>query len=236
MPGVSAPRASERRRGPLIAWLVFVGFLVLVGYAARLSGTETPDNLAYKWSSSLAALIQYWLFLVVILAIALISKLELRAAFALRRPASWPRAFGLALLCLVVIYLASFAYERLLSLFGDWSPTDEPGLVPDGWDSSRPAPFVAFFLVVTLLAPAVEELTYRGLGIFLLQPWGARLAILATGVLFGAAHGLVYGFPILAFFGIVVGWLRVRTDSIYPGIALHATFNGIALIASVSAG
>lgn len=89
---------------------------------------------------------------------------------------------------------------------------------------------------MTLLAPAVEELTYRGLGIFLLQPWGARLAILATGVLFGAAHGLVYGFPILAFFGIVVGWLRVRTDSIYPGIALHATFNGIALIASVSAG
>lgn len=131
---MSSPGTAGRRVGPLIAWLVFVGILVLLGYAARLSGTETPDNLAYKWSSSLAALIQYWLFLVVILAIALVSKLELRAAFALRRPASWPRALGLALLCLVVIYLASFAYEQLLSLFGDWSPTDEQGLVPDGWE------------------------------------------------------------------------------------------------------
>jgi membrane protease YdiL (CAAX protease family) len=233
---MSSPEASERRVGPLVAWLVFVGVLVLAGYAARLSDTETPDDLAYRWSSSVAALVQYWLFLVVILAIALVSKLELREAFALRRPASWPRAIGLAVLCLVVIYLASFAYERVLSLFGDWSPTDEQGLVPDGWDSSRAAPFVAFFLVVTLVAPAVEELTYRGLGISLLQPWGTWLAIIATGVLFGAAHGLVYGLPILAFFGIVVAWLRVRTNSIYPGMVLHAAFNGIALIASVSAG
>jgi sodium transport system permease protein len=233
---VSAPRASERRRGPLIAWLVFVGILVLLGYAARLSDTETPDDLAYRWSSSIAAIFQYWLFLVVLVVIVLVSKLDFHDAFALRRPASWRRALGLALLCLVVIYLASFAYERILSLFGDWSPTEEQGLVPDGWDSSRAAPFAAFFLVVTLLAPATEELTYRGLGMAVLQPWGSWLAILVTGVLFGAAHGLVYGLPILAFFGIVVGWLRVRTNSIYPGIALHATFNGLALIASVSLG
>jgi membrane protease YdiL (CAAX protease family) len=231
---MSSPEPSERRIGPLIAWLVFVGILVLVGYAARLSGTETPSDLAYRWSSSIAAVIQYWLFLVVIVTIALVSKLNLRETFALRRPPSWPKAAGLAALCLLVIYLASFVYERALSLFGDWSPTDEQGLVPDGWDSSRAAPFVAFFLVVTLVAPAVEELTYRGLGISLVQPWGVPLAIVSTGVLFGAAHGLFVGFPILAFFGIVVGWLRVRTNSIYPSIALHATFNGIALLVSVS--
>ena len=34
--------------------------------------------------------------------------------------------------------------------------------------------------------------------------------------------------------GLVVGWLRARTDSVYPGMALHATFNAIALIASVA--
>ena len=55
-----------------------------------------------------------------------------------------------------------------------------------------------------------------------------------TGLLFGAAHGLLVALPILAFFGMVVAWLRVRTDSVYPGMLLHATFNGIALIAAVS--
>jgi membrane protease YdiL (CAAX protease family) len=231
---MSAPGTSPRRVGPLIAWLVFVGLLAVVAYAGRLSGAETPDDVAYQWSSSILAFIQYWFFLAIIVAIALISKMELRDAFALRAPRSWPRALGLAVLALVVIYVAAFVYEQLLSLFGDWSATDEQGLVPSGWDSSRAAPFVAFFLVVTVLAPVVEELTYRGLGISLLEPWGAALAVVVTGVLFGAAHGLIVGLPILAFFGIVVGWLRVRTDSVLPGIMLHATFNGIALIAAVS--
>jgi membrane protease YdiL (CAAX protease family) len=231
---MSARETSQRRVGPLIAWLVFVGMLVVIAYAGRVSGAETPDDVAYQWSSSILGFIQYWFFLAVIVAIALISKMELQDAFALRPPRSWPRALGLAVLALVVIYAGAFVYDQVLSLFGDWSATDEQGLVPQGWDSSRAAPFIAFFLVVTLLAPAVEELTYRGLGISLLEPWGAALAIIVTGVLFGAAHGLIVGFPVLAFFGIVVGWLRVRTDSVLPGIVLHATFNGIALIAAVS--
>lgn len=231
---MSAPETSQRRVGPLIAWLVFVGSLALIAYAGRLSGAETPDDVAYQWSSSIAGFAQYWFFLVVILSIALISRMELQEAFALRRPRSWPRAIGLALLALGVIYLGAFVYEQVLSLFGDWSATDEQGLVPQGWDSGRAAPFVAFFLVVTLLAPVVEELTYRGLGISLLEPWGAALAIIVTGLLFGAAHGLVVGLPILAFFGIVLGWLRMRTDSVFPGMMLHATFNGIALIVAVS--
>jgi membrane protease YdiL (CAAX protease family) len=125
-------------------------------------------------------------------------------------------------------------YERALSLFGDFDPTEEQGLVPDGWDSSRAGAFIAFFVVVTFIAPTVEELTYRGLGLSLLQPYGTALAIVATGVLFGLAHGLLVGLPILSVFGIVVGWLRVRTDSIYPPIALHSAFNGIALLVSVS--
>ena len=49
-----------------------------------------------------------------------------------------------------------------------------------------------------------------------------------------AAHGLIVAFPVLAFFGLANGVIRVRTDSIYPPMLLHATFNGIALIAAVS--
>jgi hypothetical protein len=93
---------------------------------------------------------------------------------------------------------------------------------------------VAFFLAVTLLAPLVEELTYRGLGFSLLQPYGVALAVVVTGALFGLTHGLLIGLPVLVFFGIVVGWLRAKTDSVYPGMVLHAAFNAIALSVSVS--
>src|SRR6476660_1066664 len=114
---MSASEKSPRRVGPLIAWLVFVGMLVLIAYAGRLSGAETPDDVAYQWSSSILGFVQYWFFLVVIVAIALISRMELRDAFALRAPRSWPRALGLAVLALVVIYVGAFVYEQVLSLF-----------------------------------------------------------------------------------------------------------------------
>lgn len=222
----------ERYPRRLLAWFIFVAALTLLAYGARLTDTETPDDLAYRWSSSVAALIQYGIMLGILLLIA--RGLPKRELFALRRPVSWARSLGLAALSLAAIYLAAFVYERALSVFGNWDPSEEQGLVPDGWDSSRAPAFIAFFLVVTLVAPAIEELTYRGLGISLLLPWGAVLAVGATGLLFGAAHGLLVALPILTVFGLVVGWLRVRTNSVYPGIVLHGTFNAIALIASVA--
>ena len=224
--------ATNRHPTRLIAWLAFVFVLTSLNYVGRFAGGDTPDDIAYQWTSSIAAVVQFGLMLGILLLIA--TGLSKRELFALRRPESWKRSLVLAGASLLAIYAVSAAYSGLLSLFGNFDATDEQGLVPKGWDSSRAAPFVAFFLVVTLLAPVVEELTYRGLGISLLTPYGTVLAIGVTGVLFGLTHGLLIGLPVLAVFGVVVGWLRVKTDSVYPGMILHGTFNGVALIAAVS--
>ncbi len=225
--------ADARHPGRLTAWLVFVLSLTGLNYLGRFIGSdETDDDIAYQWISSIGVVIQFAVMLGILLLIA--RGLDKRDVFALRAPASWKRAAGLTVLGLLAIYAAAVAYSGLLSLLGDFDPSAEQGLVPDEWDSSRAAPFIAFFLSVTLIAPAVEELTYRGMGVWLVQPYGSVLAIVATGLLFGLAHGLLVGLPILAFFGLVVGWLRVRTNSIVPSFALHATFNGIALVAAVS--
>ena len=233
-PAVEHGAAPERHPGRLAAWLVFVVSLLLLSYVSRASAGDTPDDLAYRYSSSVAA--------------ARPVRDHARDPAAHRPRAASARALR-----------APPARRRGNARSGSphsrsWSsmrrrsptrassrssatstPTEEQGLVPDGWDSSRAAPFVAFFLAVTLLAPVVEELTYRGMGVSLVLPYGTVLAVLLTGVLFGLAHGLLVGLPVLAFFGIVVGWLRVRTESIYPPISLHGTFNAIALIASVAA-
>jgi membrane protease YdiL (CAAX protease family) len=232
---VSEPATVTRRPGRLAAWLVFVLALTALNYVGRFAtdDSEATNDIAYQWVSSIAVVVQFGLMLGVLLLITI--GLPRRELFALRRPESWKRALGLAVLALVVIYLGSLAYTGILSLLGDFDPTEEQGLVPDEWDSSKAAPFVAFFLAVTLLAPVVEELTYRGLGFSLFLPYGAAVAVLSTGVLFGLTHGLLIGLPVLAFFGIVVGWLRARTDSVYPGILLHATFNAVALLVSVLA-
>lgn len=230
---MSEPATTERHPGRLAAWLVFVLALTALNYAGRFAAEDTVDEeIAYQWVSSIGVVVQFGIMLGILLLIA--RGMPKRNVFALRPPESWKRAAGYTVLSLVAIYAAAAAYTGLLSLIGDYDASEEQGLVPDEWDPDRAAPFVAFFLAVTLLAPAVEELTYRGTGVWLLRPYGTVLAIVATGLLFGLAHGLVIGLPVLAFFGLVVGWLRVRTESIYPPIVMHATFNGVALIVAVS--
>lgn len=220
------PSAIARHPVRLAAWLVFVGALTALSYGSRLSDIEPPEDVAYRYSSSVAAVIQYGFMLLVLLLVSV--GLSRRDAFAWRRPASWPRALALSGATLLVIWASAAA----LSPFLDAS--EEQGLVPKEWDPSRAGAFAAFFVTVSVLAPTVEELAYRGLGFSLLAPYGAWTAILVTGVLFGAAHGLILGLPVLVIFGIAIGWLRHRTASIFPPILLHGVFNGTALIAAVA--
>ena len=85
------------------------------------------------------------------------------------------------------------------------------------------------------MAPFVEELTYRGLGFAAVRDaFGNGAAVAVTAVAFGLAHGLFEALPVLTIFGLILAWVRLKTGSIYPTIALHALFNGVALIAAVT--
>lgn len=211
--------------GRLAGWLAFTTAFAALNYALRFAGGEEPKDIAYRYSSSIAAVVQYAFILGILLLIA--RGLPKREIFALHRPPSWPRALGYTALALLAIWIVA----AILAPFLD--ATDEQGLVPDKWDSSRAGAFAAFFAAVAVLAPMVEELTYRGLGFTLLASYGRWTAILTTGVFFGFAHGLLIALPVLTIFGIAVGWVRDRTGSVYPGMLLHGTFNGVALIVSV---
>lgn len=220
--GVTARPGTWR----LVAWFVFVLTLAALSYASRLAGGDPPDDLAYRYSTSIAALVQYGLMLGILLLIA--RGLPTRETFALRRPASWKRAVAYTVLALAAIWVASAALSPFLDA------NDEQGLVPDEWDSGRVGAFAAFFLTVAVVAPMVEELTYRGLGFSLLAPYGTIAAVVVTALLFGIAHGLLVALPILVIFGLANGWLRAKTNSIYPPMILHGLFNGVALIVAVA--
>jgi hypothetical protein len=62
---------------------------------------------------------------------------------------------------------------------------------------------------------------------------GRWQSIIIVGFAFGLAHGLLEALLVLVPFGIVLAYLRDRTDSVYPGMIVHGLFNGIALAAAV---
>jgi len=212
----------------LIAWFAFVASFSALNYAARFaSGPEDNTQVAYQWSSAIGGLIEYAVVFGIVL---LISRgTPLRETFALRRPRSWWRAIGISLGVLVAV----MAVTALLAPFGN--ADKEQGLTPTAWNSHRVAQFAAFAFVVAVIGPLVEELTFRGLGYSLLEPYGRGRAIIVVGLAFGLVHGLLIGFAIIATFGTGLAYLRSRTGSIYPCVLLHALFNGAALALSVAA-
>jgi hypothetical protein len=207
-------------------WCALIVFMATVAYASRFTSDTTPNDVAYKWSSSILGLIQYAVILGILYVITL--GLDRRSFLAFRRPTSWARAVGIA----VAILIAVFVVGGIVDQFGN--PEKEQGLIPQHWDSSRIAPFAAFAFVVVVVAPIVEELQFRGVGYGLLERFGPTAAILLVGLAFALVHGLIAGFPVILVFGTGLAYLRSRTDSIYPCMLLHASFNAFGLIVGIA--
>jgi membrane protease YdiL (CAAX protease family) len=219
---VEAAVAYPRRPGRLIAWLAFVVVIAAVGYANTILGGDPPEDLLYRYATAAGLVVQSAIFLGILLLIVL--GLPKRPLFGLWRPRSWPAAVGLVVAALGVVMVLNLALSPVLDA------GEEQGLLPEEWESDRIGAFITVGLVITFLGPVVEELMFRGVGFALLVPYGKWVAILTTGILFGALHGLLVALPILAAFGVILGWLRWRTGSIYPCMLLHIVFNGIGII------
>ncbi|HVS84432.1 MAG TPA: CPBP family intramembrane glutamic endopeptidase [Gaiellaceae bacterium] len=219
---------SSRNRKRLVAWLVFVGLLAAINYASRFSGGsgKGTSQTVYEWSTFAGGMILYAIWIGVVIVIA-IDRFDL---FALRLPASWGNAVGLAAAAIVGI----FVWEGIVSVLPlPQSPGHEQGLTPPGWEPTHAAAFAANCVLFAVVAPVVEELTFRGVGQSLLGFLGRAPSILLVGLAFGLAHGLVEALLVLVPFGIALAIVRDRTDSVLPGMVVHGLFNGIALAAAV---
>ena len=91
-----------------------------------------------------------------------------------------------------------------------------------------------FWITVVFLVPLFEELFFRGFLLFnlslsRLRPWGA---VLTTSVIWSLVHLQYDTFELGTLFvlGVVLGWVRLKTGSIVPGLVLHAVFNAASLV------
>ena len=223
--------AAQPRPQPLYLrlafWAFFVGLLIASSYAERFSGgrsTKSPSHVSvYSYSTFASGTIFYALWLGIVLLIC-VDRFDL---LALRRPRSWGKALALA----VGVVVAIFVWEAVVSTLPlPESPAKEQGITNVPWEPKHAAAFAANFVLFAVIAPFVEELTFRGSGQSLLRFLGRWPSILIVGVLFGLAHGLVEALLVLVALGVALAWLRDRTDSVLPGMLVHAFFNGAALV------
>jgi CAAX protease family protein len=217
-------------RARLAGWTGLVAVIAGLNYAARFTGNNASSNASnndvYSYSTFAGGLIVYVFWLGIVLWIAF-GRYDL---LALRRPQSWMRAAVLALGAIAAIWVV----EAIVSVIPlPESPGKEQGLTPTHWEPSHAGAFAANIALYALVAPFVEEITFRGLGQSLLAFLGRWPSIILVGLAFGLAHGLVEALLVLVPFGIALAWLRDRTKSVYPGMIVHGLFNGVALAVAV---
>jgi len=227
--------AAQPRPRPLYTrlafWTLFVGLIAAVNYAARFAGgggssRGVSHQEVYSYSTFVGGTIVYAIWLGIVLLI-VIDRFDL---LALRQPRAWGPAVGLAATVVVAIFVWEYAVSFLPL---PESPGKEQGITNVHWEPAHAGAFAANFVLFAVIAPFVEELTFRGAGQSLLQFLGRVPSILLVGIAFGVAHGLVEALLVLVALGIGLAWVRDRTNSVVPGMLVHAFFNATALVAIV---
>jgi len=90
---------------------------------------------------------------------------------------------------------------------------------------------VLLTMLVVVAAPVVEELFFRGLVLRSIQArYSDWLAVVGSAVLFALVHFQPVQLPALILFGIVVGYLALRTKRLGMSIFAHAGFNATTIV------
>jgi membrane protease YdiL (CAAX protease family) len=202
-------------------WIAVTAAFAALTFAAVANADPRGEDTIYTYDVLASAVVAYGLLAVV--AWALTQGLDRREVLALRAPSSWWGAAGLALASVAAALAGAAA---LLALTG---AGDEQNLTPEDWDGSRAGAYAASFVAVVLIGPVVEELLYRGVGIGVLARWGAPAAVGVTAVMFGLGHGLLLSLPAFVWIGLVFGFLRIRTGSLFTPVLAHCLFNAFGM-------
>jgi membrane protease YdiL (CAAX protease family) len=223
----SAPQAAPRTRVglALAGWLLVATLQILAAFGLQGSADEPAGEPLYSYDLAIGSFLIYGFLLALTFALATLitpARMALGLGGFARR---WVWiAFGVAVASLVV----SAALEPILHA------GEEQGLTPDVWRPDRIGALVVNSILIVTLVPFAEELFFRGLGVSVLRHLGAGAAVVGTGVIFALAHGIWEAVPPLLFFAIGLAWVRLRSESVWPGVIAHATYNGIGIAAAIS--
>lgn len=128
------------------------------------------------------------------------------------------------LLILVPLLLLNFAYHSVIYKLAEHAGTDPMAQLREKTDELT-------LIVGFCVLPAItEELAFRGL----IQHWlenafPARKALIIASGLFAALHFSVLSAPYLFLVGVLLGWVKMRTKSLYPSMLIHFLHNFVAI-------
>jgi membrane protease YdiL (CAAX protease family) len=216
----SAAPSSDYKALPFFGWSALAVLFVVGGFAGQASSAD-DSTVFYQYSFALGTIVLY----------AFLGGLTFLLALPYPRTSealglnsfSW-RWVGIAIGLIIGVLIVGVILEPFLH------GGQEQGLAPETWEPDRAGAFLVNGIVVATVVPFTEELFFRGLGVRALGFLGGIAAVVITGVVFGLSHGILGALPPLVLFGIALGWVRLRSDSVWPGVLAHGAYNGLGIL------
>ncbi len=85
-------------------------------------------------------------------------------------------------------------------------------------------------LSTAVIPPLVEEFACRGIVLGFLRRYGDGFAVFVSSLLFGIIHGNFQQAPFAFIIGLILGFVTVKCNSIWPAILIHAYNNFMAVV------
>ncbi len=92
--------------------------------------------------------------------------------------------------------------------------------------------FLLTFIATAIVPALVEEFACRGIVLGLLKKHGEAFAIITSSMVFGVMHGNFEQIPFAIMVGLILGYIYVKTGSIWVSIAVHCANNAVSVIFS----
>jgi membrane protease YdiL (CAAX protease family) len=238
------PEYNDSDRWGPFSTLFIAGLAILVGIVVNTILLQQWPDLTKGQAFVVGGSLLLAMLLVIPVAALHPSKPGLQGYFALRVPTFRQGLVGAAVFigyvaCLDLVFRALDRQAGMEAMQKVWLDCP-PGTL---WQAG-------FVFNVLVLAPFCEEVLFRGFlleglrtpfanrteGKWLQLHWGEWMAVFISTGLWTALHGQ-YELPelmALLFMGVILGAVRLRTNSLYMAIALHFLNNLVALILLVN--
>ncbi|MBQ9106368.1 MAG: CPBP family intramembrane metalloprotease [Clostridia bacterium] len=240
-----AQRRTEKkelfRRGILVgaALTAFVAmqfvFSFILAFVEEMLGESTVNDLYAADGGSVYDGITYVFFsplVFVVTAIVFFAILRIKPSkvvdFSMPRKAGL--YFGSTFLCLGVVFPAMIITSVINTVLNSLGlvPTVGDEVIPQTWQG------IALYILSTAFIPALcEEIFCRGLVLGSLRKYGDRPAIIVSTVVFSLMHANFVQIPYTFIFGFAMGYVTVKSESIWPAVTAHFVNNLMSCVLSL---
>lgn len=220
----------------LVPWLTFsIGSNALFGSSATPS--KPPSVAVDAISGVVVFIVSALLEAIFLIAPAVVVTSRRLPAAPLRERLRWlgfratplAPAIVLVVVGLVIALSASLLYSQLITTFHLPIQTNSDTLLKEG--QVAPLTTLGILAAAALVAPICEEVFFRSfVFVGLLKRFPLWPSIVVSAIVFGVAHADIGSLIPLIVIGLILAWTRWRTDSIWPGMVLHAANNTAAAL------